>query len=236
MASKKLLLATNYVELKKEFDGDSFKAGLRDHNPEWLASHFTVASLEEKIEAVTNALESKKKRLALEAYYETEEGKEFLADIDNKLTWYANDRRFLKNQFEHDVELLLNKLLGNGWGVNYSNSLGGGNVEIGLLNTDSGRNFKFEFGHSFTIYWELKDWKTNKERLEMNYGTMVAFDLNDPNGLRKKYLLGMATIANHTEFLRTLSNMFKELDKKMSEIYFKMDKLNVLRNEGPEKF
>lgn len=236
MASKKLLLATNYVELKKEFDGDSFKAGLRDHNPEWLASHFTVASLEEKIEAVTNALESKKKRLALEAYYETEEGKEFLADIDNKLNWYYNDCRFLKNQFEHDVELLLNKLLGNGWGVNYSNSLGGGNVEIGLLNTDPNRNFKFEFGHSFTIYWELKDWKNNKERLEMNYGTMGVFDLNDPNSLRKKYLLGMATIANHTEFLRTLSNMFKEFDKKLSEIYFKMDKLNVLRNEGPEKF
>jgi len=70
----------------------------------------------------------------------------------------------------------------------------------------------------------------------MNYGTMGVFDLNDPNSLRKKYLLGMATIANHTEFLRTLSNMFKEFDKKLSEIYFKMDKLNVLRNEGPEKF
>lgn len=236
MASKKILLATSYVELKKEFDGESFKAGLKDHNPEWLASHFTAASLEEKIEAVKNALESKKKRLALEAYYETEEGQEFLADIDNKLAWYANDCRFLKNQFEHDVELLLNKLLGDGWGVNYSNSLGGGNVEIGLLNTDPNRNFKFEFGHSFTIYWELKDWKTNKERLEMNYGTMGAFDLNDPNGLRKKYLFGMAIVANNTEFLRILSNMFKELDKKMSEIYFKMDKLNVLRNEGPEKF
>ena len=54
-------LAQQYIELKKQFDGKDFKAGIKAHNVDWLVKEFKVADLKEKINAVENALAAKNK-------------------------------------------------------------------------------------------------------------------------------------------------------------------------------
>ena len=52
-------LAQEYVELKKQFDGADFKAGIKANNVEWLVKEFKVIDLKEKIEAVRRAIAAK---------------------------------------------------------------------------------------------------------------------------------------------------------------------------------
>ena len=215
--TKKELLATEYVNLKKEFDGPDFKAGIRAHDVHYLATHFKVSDLEDKICHVEMALKEKNKRLANEAYWETPEGKEKKIELETKLNAIINTRRTLKENTENDINLLVYNILGKGWTSNYCGGYGSGNVEIGLANTDPARDkFKFEFGHTFTIYWDLNNFGSG-EKFEMNYGCLGAFDLNEA-GTRQKYLKGMGELASNKLFLDTIKKLFIETNKKNYEL------------------
>ena len=197
--TKKETLATKYVNLKKEFDGSDFKAGIRAHDVHYLATHFKVSDLEDKICHVEMAI--KEKKIELEA----------------KLNTIINTRRALKENTENYINLLVYNILGKGWTSNYCGGYGNGNVEIGLANTDPTRDkFKFEFGHTFTIYWNLNNFGSG-EKFEMNYGCLGAFDLNEA-GTRQKYLKGMGELASNKLFLNAIKKLFIETNKKNYEL------------------
>lgn len=59
---KKKDLAAIYIALKKRFDGDSFKAGIKIHNVQYLCKEFTKQDLQDKINAVTAAVIAKENR------------------------------------------------------------------------------------------------------------------------------------------------------------------------------
>ena len=63
MASKKLNLASRYVELRKEFDGCDFKPNLTNNQMSYLTKEFKVWQLEDKIEAVKSAINQRNIRL-----------------------------------------------------------------------------------------------------------------------------------------------------------------------------
>ncbi len=52
----KRMLAQQYVELKKQFDGKDFKPTIQAHNVDWLVKEFKVVDLKDKISAVKRAL------------------------------------------------------------------------------------------------------------------------------------------------------------------------------------
>ena len=58
----KTILAQEYIELKKQFDGNDFKTGIKAHNVEWLVKEFTASQLRDKIEAVKSALKSRNEK------------------------------------------------------------------------------------------------------------------------------------------------------------------------------
>lgn len=57
----KTQLALQYIELKKQFDGEDFKKGIKAHNVEWLVKEFKVIDLKDKINAVKSALAARNK-------------------------------------------------------------------------------------------------------------------------------------------------------------------------------
>lgn len=62
MKTTKRDLAKKYVELKKQFDGDEFKAGIKMHDIDWLVQEFSATDLEDKITAVENAIYERSKK------------------------------------------------------------------------------------------------------------------------------------------------------------------------------
>jgi hypothetical protein len=56
-------LAKQYIELKKQFDGDDFKPGIKAHDIDFLVNEFKAVDLRDKIEAVKSALAAKNKQV-----------------------------------------------------------------------------------------------------------------------------------------------------------------------------
>jgi len=61
--TKKEKLATEYLRLRKEFDGCDFKPNLTNNQMSYLTKEFKVWQLEDKIEAVKSAINQRNIRL-----------------------------------------------------------------------------------------------------------------------------------------------------------------------------
>lgn len=227
--TKKEKLANEYLALRKEFDGDDFKPGLTDNQVWYLVREFKVCQLETKIEAVKRAIAVKELRLKKEAYYDTPEGKLYKANIEFEIEKNRIEYKKIRDEFEDWITDEVNKMFLGGWGARLSIGYMSGNVEIGLINRDPERTDKFEFGHSFTIYFDGYSFGKITPRFELNYGTLGAFDLfNDET--RPIYLNGLATISNNKEWLQLLMAKFIETVNKATELSKSLDKLNVKLN------
>lgn len=227
--TKKEKLANEYLTLRKEFDGDDFKPGLTDNQMWYLTKEFKVYELEDKINAVKRAIDEKNIRLKREAYYETPEGKAYKENLENLISEKDNECNVIKKDFQKWISDEVNKMIPGGWGVYLSIGYNSAHVEIGLLNRDSKRNSEFQFGHTFTIYFDGHNCGTKTPRFELNYGTLGCFDLfNDET--RPVYLNGLATISNNKEWLQLLlakfiENVHKttEISKEENELYVKLN-------------
>ncbi|MBR6907095.1 hypothetical protein IKN40_00945 [bacterium] len=227
--TKKEKLATEYLTLRKEFDGDNFKPGLRDNQIWYLVKEFKVYELEDKINAVKNAINEKNLRLKKEAYYITPEGKAYKENLENILNEKNNERLTIHDEFQKWISDEVNKMLPGGWGVNLSIGYNSANVVIGLLNRDSNRNSEFQFGHTFEIYFDGHNFEKRSPRFELNYGTLGCFDLfNDET--RPVYLNGLATISNNKEWLQLLMAKFIENVQKVYKILKEENELYVKLN------
>ena len=232
--TKKEKLANEYLNLRKEFDGEDFKPGLTDNQVWYLVREFKVYQLEHKIEAVKNAINEKALRLKKEAYFETPEGKEFKNSIENQIKERRNAYRKLHDDFSGWIIGEVNKMVPGGWTANLHIGYMSGSVEIGMVNRNPERNFSMEFGHSFTIYFDSYAFGKKSPRFELNYGTLGAFDLfNDEN--RPLYLNGLATISNNKEWLQLLMAKFIENVQVATEMSKEIDELNRKLNNPFEK-
>ena len=226
-------LATEYINLKKQFDGDNFKENATDNQMWYLVKQFKVADLMLKIEAVKRAITEKAIRLKREAYFVTPEGQNYKKNIEDLIAQHRTDLKKIHDDFKNWIINKVNDMVPGNWTacLNLSSYMSG-NVKIGLVNRDSERNYDMQFGHEFTIYFDGYNHGKKSPQFELNYGTLGSFDLfNDET--RPLYLNGLASISNNKEFLQILMGKFIENCNSIKEISKKIDELNKKLN-NPE--
>ena len=226
-------LATEYINLKKQFDGDNFKENATVNQTWYLAKKFKVADLIRNIEDLKQAIVEKAIRLKREAYFTTPEGQNYKKNIENLIAQHRTDWKKIHDDFENWIINKVNDMVPGNWTacLNLS-SYTSGNVEIGLVNRDPERNYDMQFGHEFTIYFDGYNHGKKSPQFELNYGTLGSFDLfNDET--RPLYLNGLASISNNKEFLQILMGKFIENCNSIREISKKIDELNKKLN-NPE--
>ena len=215
--TKKEKLATEYIELRRKFDGPDFQENVRSNQVWFLTKEFRACDLEDKIEAVKRAITDKELRLKKEAYFETPEGKAYKENLEAKITANITEYREICENFQNWIISEVNNLVPGNWTAHCSFGYNSGNITIGLVNRNPKNNYEMQFGHDFTIYYEPYTYKSNEPRFELNYGTLGSFDLfNDET--RPIYLNGLATISNNKEWLKNLMNKFAENIKKVNTL------------------
>lgn len=83
--TQKEKLATEYINLKKQFDGNDFKENITENQMWYLTREFKVQDLKDKIEAVKRAIQEREIRLKKEAYFATPEGQVYKKEIEDRL-------------------------------------------------------------------------------------------------------------------------------------------------------
>lgn len=217
--SKKEKLANQYIELKKEFDGEEFNESLAENQIWYLTKNFKVVDIENKIIAVKKLIADKQNRLKKEAYYATPAGMEYKNKLEDKMNEYLKVKKTIKDQLHNYVENVISNMLGDAWTTKVSMSYRYFYIEIGLKSIDPERvgKFTFEFGQSFEIHWDGYNFGKQNTTLEMNVGTTGAFNLFG-DGIRTEFYRGVATVANNKEFLQDLMAHITIADGKVREI------------------
>ena len=216
---KKEKLANQYIELKKEFDGDEFNEVLAENQIWYLTKNFKVIDIENKIVAVKKLISAKNNRLKKEAYYATPAGMEYKKKLEDKMDECLKVEKNIIRQLHNYVENVIGNILGNEWTTKVSMGYRSFYIEIGLKAIDPERigKFTFEFGQSFEIHWDGYGFGKQNSTLEMNVGTTGAFNLFG-DGIRTEFYRGVATIANNKEFLQDLMAHITIADGKAREI------------------
>lgn len=217
--SKKEKLANQYIELKKEFDGEEFNESLAENQIWYLTKNFKVVDIENKIIAVKKLIADKQNRLKKEAYYATPAGMEYKNKLEDKMNEYLKVKKTIKDQLHNYIENVISNMLGDAWTTKVSMSYRYFYIEIGLKSIDPERvgKFTFEFGQSFEIHWDGYNFGKQNPTLEMNVGTTGAFNLFG-DGIRTEFYRGVATVANNKEFLQDLMAHITIADGKVREI------------------
>lgn len=217
--SKKEKLANQYIELKKEFDGEEFNEALAENQIWYLTKNFKVVDIENKIIAVKKLIADKQNRLKKEAYYATPAGMEYKKNLEDKMDEYLKVKKTIKDQLHNYIENVIGNMLGDAWTTKVSMSYRYVYIEIGLKSIDPERvgKFTFEFGQSFEIHWDGYNFGKQNPTLEMNVGTTGAFNLFG-DGIRTEFYRGVATVANNKEFLQDLMAHITIADGKVREI------------------
>ena len=216
---KKEKLANQYIELKKEFDGEEFNEALAENQIWYLTKNFKIVDIENKIIGVKKLITTKKNRLKKEAYYATPAGMEYKNKLEDKMDEYLKVKKTIKDQLHNYIENVICNMLGDAWTTKVSMSYRSFYIEIGLKAIDPERigKFTFEFGQSFEIHWDGYGFGKQNPTLEMNVGTTGAFNLFG-DGIRTEFYRGVATIANNKEFLQDLMTHITIADGKAREI------------------
>ena len=216
---KKEKLANQYIELKKEFDGEEFNEALAENQIWYLTKNFKIVDIENKIIAVKKLITTKKNRLKKEAYYATPAGMEYKNKLEDKMDEYLKVKKTIKDQLHNYIENVIGNMLGDSWTTKVSMGYRSFYIEIGLKAIDPERigKFTFEFGQSFEIHWDGYGFGKQNPTLEMNVGTTGAFNLFG-DGIRTEFYRGVATIANNKEFLQDLMAHITIADEKAREI------------------
>lgn len=196
------------------------------------ASNLTKQEWKDKINYAKSAYYKEVKKMRLENYFNTEEGKELKEKVTKRIKEITDARQKYMTEMQNKVETYIKSWLGEEWGVGY---LGNGSCDIGIVETitDYGHR-KFYFGHVFTLYYPTEYY--HKNRFEMNYGCMSSFDLLGENNLRGRYLLGMGKFSTDTERLTDLKTILTEYTNILREWSEEIYKLRgKLENPFDEK-
>lgn len=244
--TQKEKLIREYFSLKHEFDvneGDNAKAIFpavpSEEDINSFSREFKVIDLQDKIEAVKNAIEKQVEKIKIKKYFETPEGMEYKNSIETKLESLRDTYKVVEKSYVDKLTTLVNDFLGNNftsdfW-FNYKSCKG----EIGIINNDKDRpGFTFKFGHSFNVSYDnilgnySKETHTydHKYKLEVNYGTLGAFDvINDID--RINYIAGFGKFVSATNIKLSMVELMKTGISRLNEISNEIDKFeNMLKN------
>ena len=219
-------LANQYLELKKQYDGPEFKENLSTNKISYLVNEFKKVDLEDKIRAMETAIEAKALRLKKETFYATPEGEKYKKDLEKRKELFIHIRKNVISGVEGFVQYFLNKYIGEGWGCQFSHGWDRVNLTVGLRAFTPERiekGYFFEFGHEFEITWDKHDY--SRGELQMNYGTLGSFNLENGEG-RLKYLRGMAEFADNKGWINKLKERFINDNAKLMEINRIIDEIN----------
>ena len=219
-------LANQYLELKKQYDGPEFKENLSTNKVSYLVNEFKKVDLEDKIHAMETAIKAKELRLKKEAFYATPEGEKYKKDLEERRDLFIHVRKTVIKGVEGFVQNFLNEYIGEGWGCQFSHGWNRAHLSVGLRAFTPERvekGYFFEFGHEFEITWDKEDF--GRGELQMNYGTLGSFDLENGEG-RLKYLRGMAEFADNKGWINKLKERFVDANAKLMEINRNIDEVD----------
>lgn len=170
--------------------------------------------LENEMNNVIRQIEAIKQEKAREAWFETEEGKAYKAEKEQKLEELRQQWKATRDAGLAHVREVVRELLGEGWDVT---AFSDRSMEIALVKEyreDSmpvahfGHEFDVSFGRSFSGC--LYEW-------EMNYGTLGSFVI-EKDEKRTKYLVGMAKFASDTEVVPALRDYLHNMTQQIDDI------------------
>lgn len=216
--TQKEKLASEYVELKKQFQGEFFLENARENQIWYLTKGFKVIDLEDKIKSIRRSIGAKAAREAKEAWFKTPEGKVWKEANEKAQQENWDAQEALRKEAYDYARNQVRTLLGDDFDIT---SFCFGSFVVGLVKEyrEDGMGVAY-FGHDFTVYFE-NDWFNKDFKWELDYDCLGGFDLGkDMN--RAKFLMGLATFVNSS----VVSGGFKE---KMKEY---TDKNDALRKEG----
>lgn len=244
--TQKEKLIREYFSLKHDFDineGDNalaiFPAEPSNEDIYTYSREFKVINLQDKINAVKDAIERQKEKIKIKKYFETPEGIEYKNSIETKLKSLSDTYKAVEKSYIDKLTTLVNDFLGSNftsdfW-FNYKSCRG----EIGIINNDKDHTgFTFKFGHSFNVSYDNILGNYNKEthtydheyKLEVNYSTLGAFDvINDTD--RINYIAGFGKFVSATNIKLSMVELMKTGISRLNEISNEIDKFeNMLKN------
>ena len=151
------------------------------------------------------------KRIRVEEYLNTDEGKELLKRRDELI----DARAMFFKETEGLIDRNIKRWLGEQWGIwLYNNS-----ICIGLVKeVDKDGLNKFHFGHTFDVLFSKSYKEAELKSFDLNYGTMGKFSLLEVNSLRSQLLfintfslfsnVVISTNCFLNSFLRSFNNFF----------------------------
>lgn len=208
--TQKEKLITELFKLKSQYYKNEGKENPWHDTPDdydyfRMSRDYKVWELEQQIIHAQQSLQQQRIRMEREAYWKTEAG----ARQKKQLEEAVEMLREKHNQIELDLYKNVNKLakscLGDAFVCSSANlSFDTLIVEIGVEDKEKpGRTL---FGHDFTIRY-CRRFLEKEMQLEMNYGTLGSFDLQQDED-RITYLQGMAKFASNNELKTQLLELF----------------------------
>lgn len=182
------------------------------------ASHHTKNQIRNMIDYAKRCYEFELKKMRVENYFNTEEGKAEKERLTKEYEVLQNERIEMFKNANKKLDIFIKDFLGNEWGVRYDKY----STEIGIVKDVNDGFVNFVFGHSFTIYHDTMFDK----RFEMNYGCLGPFELLNDEVLRPKYLMGIATFANDKDRLVRLRLYLKSVGEDIKGVEERMDKVS----------
>lgn len=215
--TQKEKLITELYELKSQYYKNEGKENPWRDTPNYadfyrMSRDYKVYELEQQVKDAQQSLQQQRIRLEREAYWQTEAGAKQKAQLEEALEMLRKRHEEIELNLHSEVEKLAKEFLGDAFVCSYA-SIGyhGLKIEIGVENTEKpGRAL---FGHKFEISYGRGFLREDGMKLEMNYGTLGSFDLQQDKN-RITYLQGMAKVASNNHLKNALIDLFNDCIKK----------------------
>ena len=212
----------NILKGKETIDLDAFR-NTNDFYREVAGNK--VYELEHRLEGLRRELENTKVRMAqkavADAFYATEEGQVFKANIEAKIEKVRDQWGELENETIRTIEEQLQHCLGVHWGVGMFRDT---HLEIGILSNKPDR--KFIFGQTADIYCSLDCWN-KKMRFDINFGTCGSTDLLGGNteGERSRFYIGIGQLFANLDLCEWIKQTMVDAKQQMDVLYEEIDSL-----------
>ena len=108
-------LAIEYINLKKQFEGDNFEENLTDNQVWYLTKRNTITDFKHKIEDIKKAIDDKDMELKKEAYFLTPEGQDYKKKIEDLIANYRADWKKIRDDFENWIINKVNEMAPGNW-------------------------------------------------------------------------------------------------------------------------
>lgn len=177
-----------------------------------MSRDYKVWELEQQVKDAEKSLQQQRIRMDREAYWQTEAGAKQKKQLEEALEVLRSKHNEIELYLHNSVETLAKEWLGDDFvcsraSVGYRRL----NVEIAVENKEEPGQALF--GHVFDLSYGRGFLREDEMKLEMNYGTLGSFDLQQDEN-RITFLQGMAKLASNNYLKNALIDLFNDCIKK----------------------